>query len=1157
MSETSSKCNRCGAPLPPDAPEGLCPRCLVALNLATQTEVTGETDPHGPAVSKSPPAPVSEIAKLFPQLEILECLGRGGMGAVYKARQPRLDRLVALKILSPEKQNDSKFAERFEREARMLARLHHPNIVTVYDFGEVQGNYYLLMEFVDGLTLRQLFQARKLSPAEALKIVPEICKALQYAHEQGIVHRDIKPENILLDKQGRVKIADFGIAKMLGVEAGQQILTGAKDVVGTPHYMAPEQIEKPMTVDHRADIYSLGVVFYEMLTGELPLGKFQPPSQKVQIDVRLDEVVLHALEKEPERRYQQASQMKTAVETIAGTAPPSTVGFTAKAGTIPPAFSIPAGQATSDKIILPAFLLAFFFGVFGAHLFYVGKTGTAILQLCTLGGLGIWATIDWILILCKAFTDGQGRRITNWLHPKTGELQTDVARTAGTAPIAPAALASTSLGKQPGTSPQTGTIPPAMVAGGPAAFSQGKVTAPAVGLMVAALWKLLSAFSALFLFTGGSGWLDRFPGFGNFFGAWGSVAIFSIVLFKVIPGLLILFGGFQMLQRRSYAWAIAAGIISIVSCSLIGLPIGIWALIVLARDDVKSAFGCALPGTATSAPQPDRFWRRFAVVTGCIVLIPIAIAIIAAALYVLALHHTRDHGPELTAQNLPQAGIRQEAGEFRKDSSQSFPLNAEGSFSLDNVKGRIEIHGWSSNVVVINAAIHGKTSESVEAVKINIDSGLDRAIVHTEQPSSVTGFPWSWLWFKNDKRNDASVDYTIQVPQHARLADISSVNGRIVIDGISGDIAASTVNGETQIKDAARNLRLSTVNGRITADMILLGGGQSVSLDAVNGKVELALPDDADANFSASTVNGSITSEFPSLKAKKEFPVGNNLKGSLGNGSASVKVSTVNGGISFRRGKPASPASPASNSNSEAYYIGQASFPEGDSIEITSVKRTKDRMTVKGHYNLVSRDNAELALYITSTNKNVPEDPQQRLQIAKGRGDFELIDSHLVPGLPHASMYTDGGSFAALYFGTKAEALEESKASWITNAPPASNPNSEAEKAAVSAAQKWLALIDDGRYSESWNEAAAIFQGGVTEPNWANSMETFRKPLGDLVSRKLKSAQRMTEMPGAPDGQYVVMQFETSFANKKSAIETITFMLEKDGQWKSAGYFIK
>ena len=171
------------------------------------------------------------------------------------------------------------------------------------------------MEYVDGVTLRRLVQERRLSPSEALRIVPQICEALQYAHNQGIVHRDIKPENILLDKQGRVKIADFGIAKILGPPEGANGLTATKGVVGTPHYVAPEQIEHPLRVDHRADIYSLGVVFYEMLTGELPLGRFPLPSQKVQVNVCLDEVVLRSLEKDPERRYQHASELKTAVET--------------------------------------------------------------------------------------------------------------------------------------------------------------------------------------------------------------------------------------------------------------------------------------------------------------------------------------------------------------------------------------------------------------------------------------------------------------------------------------------------------------------------------------------------------------------------------------------------------------------------------------------------------------------------------------------------------------------------------------------------------------------------------------------------------------------------------------------------------------------------
>ncbi len=310
-------CSQCGATLAPDAPEGLCPRCLLTLHLRPPT---GESGPGGTQVSppdpRTPPG-IAEIAPHFPQLEILECLGRGGMGVVYKARQPLLDRLVALKILTRDKENDAHFAERFQREARALARLNHPNIVTVYDFGESGGLFYLLMELVDGTNLRQLLQTTTLTPTQALAIVPPICEALQFAHTQGIVHRDIKPENILVDKQGRVKIADFGIAKILGEAAGREPLTGQQQVMGTPHYMAPEQVEKPASVDHRADIYSLGVVFYEMLTGELPLGRFALPSELVRLDLRLDEVVMRALEKEPDRRYQQASQVRSRVETIA------------------------------------------------------------------------------------------------------------------------------------------------------------------------------------------------------------------------------------------------------------------------------------------------------------------------------------------------------------------------------------------------------------------------------------------------------------------------------------------------------------------------------------------------------------------------------------------------------------------------------------------------------------------------------------------------------------------------------------------------------------------------------------------------------------------------------------------------------------------------
>src|SRR5580693_2023294 len=216
-------CPQCHSPIAVQAPEGLCSRCVASLNLLSDT---GVGDLEGRATS-APPLTPEELAPHFPQLEILECLGRGGMGVVYKARQILLNRLVALKILAPERVRDAKFAERFTREAQALAALNHPNIVTIYDFGQAGGYYFLLMEFVDGLNLRQLLRTRKLTPEEALTIVPPLCDALQFAHDRGIVHRDIKPENLLLDKTGKVKVADFGIAKILDPEPKDLSLTGA------------------------------------------------------------------------------------------------------------------------------------------------------------------------------------------------------------------------------------------------------------------------------------------------------------------------------------------------------------------------------------------------------------------------------------------------------------------------------------------------------------------------------------------------------------------------------------------------------------------------------------------------------------------------------------------------------------------------------------------------------------------------------------------------------------------------------------------------------------------------------------------------------------------------------------------------------------------
>jgi predicted Ser/Thr protein kinase len=266
-------------------------------------------------------AEMETLGAAFPQFELIELLGRGGMGEVYEARQKKLGRLVAIKILPEPFGKSDEYTERFLREARSLALLNHPNIVTIYDFGDADGLCYFVMEYIDGVDLRRMIEARTLSPEEALRIVPQICDALQFAHDAGVVHRDIKPANILIDKLGRVKIADFGLAKIVRKEARDFTLTGAGEVMGTAEYMAPEQRRSSQTVDHRADIYSLGVVFYEMLTGEVPMGKFDPPSKRVSVDVRLDDVVLRTLEREPERRYQKASEVKTSIEAIHGSHP--------------------------------------------------------------------------------------------------------------------------------------------------------------------------------------------------------------------------------------------------------------------------------------------------------------------------------------------------------------------------------------------------------------------------------------------------------------------------------------------------------------------------------------------------------------------------------------------------------------------------------------------------------------------------------------------------------------------------------------------------------------------------------------------------------------------------------------------------------------------
>jgi serine/threonine protein kinase len=489
--DPTSRCPRCGTPLAGGVISGLCPACLLLQGATADTATGGRPAPFVPPT-------VAELAPAFPQLEILELIGQGGMGAVYRARQRQLDRIVALKILPPGIGAGAGFAARFAREARALARLNHPGIVTLYEFGQVpapgiaagglpppptssatatsasasatpDGLFFFLMEFVDGANLRQLLHAGRLSTREALAIVPQICDALQYAHDQGIVHRDIKPENILVDRRGRVKVADFGLAKIVEsgrAEAGgtaeapaarnasaggarrsaapasdaSREFTNAGQVLGTPSYMAPEQVERPAEVDHRADIYALGVVLYQMLTGELPGQPLDPPSRKVEVDVRLDAVVVRALERNRELRYPQASALKTDVENATSGA----AGVTATAGFVPvgaaalPAFPFAVAAAYAGSIVagflsdllpiagrslwLVGVFLLLGLGAYGAAGVLNRRAGARTLRaLRSFAAAVAWVTALPILALVIYFVFAMTQERGGW-HPGSGEF---------------------------------------------------------------------------------------------------------------------------------------------------------------------------------------------------------------------------------------------------------------------------------------------------------------------------------------------------------------------------------------------------------------------------------------------------------------------------------------------------------------------------------------------------------------------------------------------------------------------------------------------------------------------------------------------------------------------------------------------------------------
>jgi len=245
-------------------------------------------------------------------------IGQGGIAEIYKGRQESLGRDVAIKILSSKLTDDPDIVRRFERESMVIAKLNHPNIVHVIDRGTSGGRYYFVMEFIDGTSLREVIDSNKIPVNAKLEMIAQVCKALDYAHKNGVIHRDIKPANILIDREGNPRVADFGIAQIIGTPEGD--LTSSEVVMGTLAYMSPEQKVSSTNVDQTTDIYAVGIIIYEILVGKKPLGHFKFPSELVPgLNKAFDEIIQKCLAQEAKDRYQTAVDLKNAIlEVIAG-----------------------------------------------------------------------------------------------------------------------------------------------------------------------------------------------------------------------------------------------------------------------------------------------------------------------------------------------------------------------------------------------------------------------------------------------------------------------------------------------------------------------------------------------------------------------------------------------------------------------------------------------------------------------------------------------------------------------------------------------------------------------------------------------------------------------------------------------------------------------
>ena len=1033
-----SRCTKCGAEVPADAPHGLCPNCVLAAGFATDGSMLGATSDVGAAADAkfTPPEP-AELAPYFPDLEIIELLGRGGMGMVYKARQKRLDRLVALKILSPQIARDAAFAERFAREARALAMLNHANIVAVHDFGQTSAPdicgdewplYYFVMEYVDGMNLRELLDAGRIAPSEALAIVPQICTALQFAHDSGVVHRDIKPENILLSKRGQVKIADFGIAKLMGgggnggtrsvpntsapnTNAPATDLTAAGQVIGTPQYMAPEQIETPLTVDHRADIYSLGVVFYQMLTGELPTGSLTPPSKKVHIDVRLDEVVLRAMEKEPQRRYQQAGEIKTRVETIITT--PHNVGGGGNANssshrrdwrTWLMGVGVKSGKKTINwpvlliqwPLLFVVLCLIWMLNHESSPDIY-GRYGFVILSA------GIVVFITWI----------QSLRSVEQL-PAIDSPQQQM--------------------KRPSESP-------------PKIVSWSWRAVP---------WQIW-VVGAYLVFEGISN-LYAIPKNPQAIIWLLAKCLFVLGLFRGWKWVFVLFQLIACIHVAYFLVPNPAG--AVMNLILMGLS--------------GSAYRFYFPKTSSKSGRP--LWR---------------LSLADLAMLIAAFVFLQYVGPLLvkTFSQSPPA-VHSALEELRK-TLVAYDLGVD---SLS--PGRDWTHYDAARLELFPdkntwPAVLGHIDKDPDSFKIiRKDSQIDGAVngpnafMMPLDKGVVTEVYATLLFLKG-----IDAQGSVVAQSYTSMVCLGKMAGRLHFDSYTTALVKGDVSGRIVSRSYLNLVVTGKFTGRIQADsramIYLLGGceghlqlnnnarayiaGRTTmeDLDHINGKAEIYL-EESDLPAGTFKTDGLIVT------------VGRHKVSGLSHGPLSTDKELTQAESENEKQKNMHQPSPEKKVN---FVIGPHAFADGDGIVIEEVRSELgtlakgDVVTVRGSYTLASRAKAKLSFYVTHSRKDsqdnhdtAPYEKSQSISIKAGSGPFEL--KHRIPykGHAHISFYPDpsGSVIGTIYFGTEAQMKEIADwnvKGWIEKA--GRNPSSEPDEDMQAYLQKTRQLVRRRKYKEA------------------------------------------------------------------------------------------